>query len=347
MKLFDKYNIDYKFIHSCQHYRIIEKNRKKFGIKKPDVYLTKKEKDLANFREFLFWAPRVLFNARKLPIKKDDYVLVQGDAESTLLGFLIGKYFRAKIAHVEAGERSYDFFEPFPEEIIRVIVSRFSDVCFAPYQKAVDNLKEKKGVYNTHGNTAFDSARWALKFQPSQKIKKLVGLEYVLFLIHRKENLLIERRLKVIIDILEMILKKDFKVIWPVHGNTLYELERKRIWPKILKFKKKYRLETNYFFDYVDFMHAVKNSQFVTADGGGLQDETFFLNKPYLILREKIDTFSGLGETAYYCYLKKKKVKFFLNNYHQFKRKTQIKSSPSKIVVDFFRKLEKQKNICG
>lgn len=340
MKLFDREKIDYKFIHTCQHYGIIEKSRKKLKVRKPDVYLTLKKEDLRNIWDFLCWAPQVLWNARKLPITKDDFVIIHGDNESTLLGFIIGKFFRAKIVHVEAGRRTHDWLRPFPEEIIRTIVSQFSDVCFCPDKKDAANLKEKKGVYVTGGNVVSDSVRWALRFQPSLKIKKLRKTQYVVFLFHRKENLFLTQRIEAIIDILEIILKKGFNVIWPLHENTRYELKRRRIWLRILKLKKNYQLKISYFFDYVDFMHAVKECQFVVSDGGGLQEETFVLNKPLLILREMTEMKRGLGETAYLSYLEKKRAKYFLDNYYRFKRKTKIKGSPSKIVVDFFRNLK-------
>ena len=184
MKLFDQQNIDYKLIHTCQHYGIIEKNRKRFKARKPDIYLTLKKKDLANIWEFLLWAPRVLFNARKLPITKNDFVIVQGDAESTLLGFIIGKFFRAKIAHVEAGIRSGDFLEPFAEEIIRTVVSRFSDVCFCPSEKNAKTIKGKKRVFVTNGNTVLDSARLAHCSKPSLEIEKLKKKRPIYITIH-------------------------------------------------------------------------------------------------------------------------------------------------------------------
>lgn len=336
MYFLQKHNIAYKFVHTCQHYEIIERIRKKLGGREPDYYLTLKKKDLANIWEFLIWAPQVLLNARKLPITKNDFVVVHGDAESTLLGLIIGILFRAKIVHVEAGLRTHSIFEPFPEEIVRTIADRFSNVCFPTYQQNVKNIKGSKEIYVTEGNTIFDTIKKALEINPSAKINSLSKKKYVMFTIHRKENSMVKKRLIVILDILEMILKKGFIVIWPLHSNAMYELQSKGLIKRVQELQEKYNLQTNKFFDYVDLMHAIKNCQFVASDSGGVQTETYFLNKPMLIMRKRTEIIEGLGETAFLSQLDKKKVDFFLNNYNTFKRKKEIKESPSKIVTDYF-----------
>lgn len=339
LKKFDKYKIPYKFVHTGQHYGIIEENIKRFNIKEPDVYLTIKKEDLKNIWEMLRWAPKVLWNARGLNIKKSDCVIVHGDTESTLLGLFIGFYFRAKLVHIESGLRSGDIFNPFPEEIIRNITSYFADVCFCPSEKDSLNIKGKKTVVVTNGNTIFDSIKIALSYNPSADIEKTLNQKYVLFLSHRKENFFSKKSSNVILKSLEKILQNKHKVIWVLHANTEYELKSKNLWNKVLFLKSHYDVTLiSHFLDYVDFMHLVKNSQFVVSDGGGLQEETYFLNKPILILRKKTERDWGLGETAYLSYLDDKKISYFLEHVNMFKRKSEVKGSPSEIIVHFFRK---------
>lgn len=343
MKLFDKYKVPYKFIHTSQHYEIIEENIKRFGIREPDVYLTLKKKDLKNIEELIMWAPKVLWNARKLPIKKSDWVLIHADTESTLLAVVIAKYFGAKTAHVESGVRSHNWLEPFPEELIRAFADYTCDVNFCPYKEDADNIKKSKGKIITNGNTVFDSVRYAIAGKPSQGTKEILKNRYILFLIHRKENIMVKDRINLIIDILELILKKGYKAIWPMHTNTQHELKAKGVWDRILKLKEKYKLEFNYFFDYVDFMHLVKSSEFVASDGGGLQKETYFLNKPMLILRKTTEAEPGVGENSFLSYLDKSKVRYFLNNYQNFRAKTKPVGSPSQVVVDYFLNMRKNR----
>lgn len=343
MKLFDKYKVPYKFIHTSQHFGIIEQNIKRFKVKKPDVYLTKKKEDLKSIKDLILWAPKVLWNARKLSIKRTDWVLIHADTESTLLTVIIAKYFGAKTAHVESGVRSHNWLEPFPEELIRAFADYMCDVNFCPYREDADNIKKGSGKIITNGNTVFDSVRFALREKPSQKVHDIMRDKFCLFLIHRKENVMIKDRLLDIIDILEEILKKGFKVVWPIHTNTEHELKEKGVWERILNLKRKYKLEFNYFFDYVDFMHLVKSCEFVASDGGGLQKETYLLNKPMLILRKITESEPGVGENSFLSYLDKSKVRYFLNNYRNFKAKTKPRGSPSQVIVDYFLKLRKNR----
>lgn len=343
MKMFDKEGIDYKFIHTGQHYGIIEDNIKRFNVRKPDIYLTIKKEDLKNIWEMARWFPKVLWNARTLPIKKSDWVIIHGDAESTLLGFLIGKYFRANIAHVEAGYRSGNILEPFPEELIRRVVDKFATVAFVPYPEFVSHIKNKQSAIVTNGNTVFDSVKYALDAKASETAKKLMKKPYVVFLVHRKENLFVKERAALIVKTLELILKKRFRVIWPIHTNTKFELQKQGLWERIEKLSSKHDLVMNYFFDYPDFMHLVKESAFVASDGGGLQKETYFMNVPMLILRKKTEHEPGVGENSYLSYLDKKNINFFLNNYKKFGRHAKITGNPSKIVLGFFVKLQKKK----
>jgi len=341
LKRFDEEKIPYKFIHTCQHYGIVEENRKLFGVRKPDLYLTLKEKDLRNIWDMIVWAIKVLWKARKLPIRRNDYVIVHGDTESTLLGLLIGLYYKSIVVHIEAGLRSGDLLEPFPEEIIRRIVSRFSRICFCPTIRDAAHLNARnKKIIVTYGNTIFDSVTYALNLIPSKNIKLVSKLKFTVFLIHRKENLFIKHRIEKIFRILEFILQRGIRVIWVLHANTIYELKAKGMWPKITELQAEYKLTVfDHFLDYVDFMYLVKKAQFTASDGGGLQEETYVLDKPLLILRKKTERAWGVNETAYLSGLNKKKVRYFLDHVSQFRRKTTINKHPTDVIVNYFKSL--------
>lgn len=337
MKLFDQNKIDYILAYTGQHHNLIDKDTKKLHFRKPDIYLTSQKNNLVNIRKFVLWIFKVLLSGTKLPIKKNDYVIVHGDAISTLLGLIIGKLHRAKVAHVEAGKRTFNLLSPFPEEIIRIIVSRFADILFPTSEREAKNIGKKGNIYLTHGNTVFDSVRAALKIKPSLEIEKIGRTQHVLFLIHRQENIYFKKNLARVLEILEIILKKKFRVIWSMHLNTQHELKAKGFWSKISDLKKEYNLEITPLLNYVDFIHAVKSSIFVASDAGGVQDETYLMNRPMLILRKATENL-GIGETAYLANFEKEKVNYFLSNIKQFKRKTKIQGSPSKVVLDFFKK---------
>ena len=86
-------------------------------------------------------------------------------------------------------------------------------------------------------------------------------------------------------------------------------------------------------------MHAVRHAKFVASDGGGLQKETYFLNKPMLILRKITEIEPGVGDTAYLSKLDPDRVTYFLNRYKTFTRTQSIRTSPSMDIVDFFKKV--------
>lgn len=337
MMLFDKEKIEYKFIYTGQHPNVMETVRV-LGIRKPDIILASRKKDMVNIWEVMVWAFIVLFNARKLPIKIDDHVLIHGNAETSFLSLLIAKYFRAKAVRVEAGTRSGNFLSPFPEEIINAVLDKFSDIYFCPYQENADTIKKKKDVYAVNGNTGFDSVHCALEVQPSDVVKKIIKGAYVVFTARRMETVYNFHNLTKIISVLEEILKRGFVVIWPIHQFTAYGLKKNKLWGKIEELKSQYKLETENIFNYVDYVHILRNSEFIASDGSGPQNEAYFLNKPFLILRNTIINEPGINENAFSSELNLKKSIYFLDHYKEFKRKSLIKGSPSQYIVDFFKK---------
>ena len=339
MKLMDKRRIPYIFVHTSQHYRFIEDNRKRLRVRKPDIYLTVKKKDLSNIQDVLRWAPKVLWKARHLSITPRDYVLLHGDTETTFLSLLIAKYFRAKTIHIESGARTGNLFEPFPEELIRIITDRFSDICFSPFPEDAANLMYRDNVYYSFGNTVFDSVKYALTGKPSVKVKKLLKRRNVIFLIHRKENLFDKERLSSIMAIFELILQKGYCIIWPMHTNTRYELEKKGYWKKIDQWQRDGKLTVIYFLDYIDFMHLVKQSEFIASDGGGLQQETYVLNRPMLVLRKHIENKMLDSKTAYLSKLDLPRVRYFLKHFKKFINPHPPTSSPATFIVDVIEKL--------
>jgi UDP-N-acetylglucosamine 2-epimerase (non-hydrolysing) len=336
MKLLDKARIEYKFVYTSQHYNFIGNTRKSLEIREPDIYLARKKSDLVNIWEVIIWALTVLWNGRKLSIKNNDSILIHGETETSILSLIVGKFYRCKIIHVEAGLRSGKLFDPFPEEIFRHIMDAFCDVHFSPYQEDAKNIGKKNNIYVTNGNTVFDSVRFAIKIPPSSLLKDITG-KFVVFSLRRMETLYSKQNLSASIDILEEILQKGFPVIWPLYEVTRYYLKRKGLWYRIEKLKKNFSLRTTGYFDYVDYMHLIKRSEFVVSDGGGPQSETYYLNKPILLLRKTTENVPGMGETAYLSEINLEKSKYFISHYKEFKRKHEISVSPSRYIVNFLK----------
>jgi len=214
--------------------------------------------------------------------EKPDLVLVQGDTNSTLSGALTASKLHIKLAHIEAGCRSFD--KSMPEEVNRVLVDHCSDYLFAPDKNAYDNLI-REGIPENDiylvGNTSIDAC---LRVKNLFNLDKLDGSlqkeDYILFTIHRQENTTPDR-LNGVIDAVNII-SRDIKVVFPVHLRTKKVIEENNI-----------ELGENLILTeplgYKNFIGLLANSKFVLTDSGGVQEESGVLNVPCLILRDNTE----------------------------------------------------------
>ena len=120
------------------------------------------------------------------------YLIVHGDTVSTMMGAMIGRKLDMQVCHVEAGLRSHNLFNPFPEEIDRLITSKIARVHFAPGKEPVKNLRYAKGeVVNTQYNTILDSLAFSQNIPIATKdLDKILSQDYFVFVMHRQENLM-------------------------------------------------------------------------------------------------------------------------------------------------------------
>jgi len=265
---------------------------------------------LSTKKAFNFFKKTILKLKRN--IDKEDLVIVHGDTLSTLAGAFAGKIKRSKVFHIEAGLRSWDPFEPFPEEIVRNIVDMLSDVLFAPSKLSFKNIKRqfpwKKGVYLT-GNTIIDAALI------SYKIKKKVDVpkeEFGIVSIHRHENLTKKYRLIKIVKIL-LETSKYIKLYFFAYENTILALKKYNL----LKYLEN---NENIVFqkplDYISFIKWLANSKILLTDGGSIQEESLIFKVPAIILRKKTERVEGLWTGL--NYLSKLKIKPTIEKVKQF-----------------------------
>lgn len=335
----ERRGVEYNFIHTHQHTVISEKISKVFKLKKPDSYVVKRKKDVVSIKDVFFWYLKCcyngLFHKKDIWKGKKGICLLHGDTPSTLLGLILAKIAGIKIAHIEAGLRSYNLRHPFPEEIIRRVTTRFADYLFAPSDWAYNNLtKERvKGKsYNTKANTVFESISHILK---SNIVIKIPEEPYVVAAVHRNETLYVKQRLKIAIEAIKLAAEK-FKIIFVMHTPTKKKLKEHGFYDDIVNNK---NIEVHPYFDYFSFIKLVQSAVFVMSDGGGLQEETYFINKPCLILREKTERQYGLGVTACLSEFNMDKIRDFIGNYDKFKRSEDIcQIMPSKIIIDNIQK---------
>lgn len=335
LKEMDRRKIKYRFIHTSQHTRIAREISRVFGLKKPDYYLDKRKDDIVTIMQTFSWMSKCIlksvFKKKEIWDNKKGICFIHGDTPSTLLGLIIAKIAGIKVAHVEAGLRSYNFFHPFPEEIIRIVTTKFADYLFAPSDWSAKNLKNEKvngKIFNTKANTVFDAIDIALKKKDETWMPKN---PYAVAAIHRNETIYVKKNFDIGLKTIEKISAK-MKVLFVVHKPTMKKIRQYGWLERVNKNK---NIIMKGYYEYFSFMRIVSNAEFVVSDGGGLQEETSFLNIPCLILRRRTEREWGLGITAHLSNFNEKKIDYFIKNYKKFRAKEKPRiRSPSKIIVD-------------
>lgn len=202
---------------------------------------------------------------------KFERIWVYGDTSSCLAGALVATMNKIKLIHVEAGLRSYDKNNPFPEETFRTVVDNMADIMFAPTLNSVRNLileKHLGKVYLT-GNTVVDAL---MMFKEKLPKERPIKEKYVLATVHRRESF--GNEIKEIFKALKE-LSKTVKVILPAHPN-----------PNVQKALKEIGLETVKPMDYFTFLWHLRDCEYVMSDSGGIQEEAPSFNKKVIILRK-------------------------------------------------------------
>ena len=213
----------------------------------------------------------------KINLNIYDSVIIQGDTATTFAIAIVAFNLKKKIIYVESGLRSFDFFNPFPEEGYRQMVSRISNINFAPTKLSKRNLENEdvKGKIIVTGNTGLDNLI-TLK-------KKSYYSNIVLITIHRRENISI---LSEWFNVINEIAKshKDVDFIFPIHAN-----------PEILKFKKILKnVKVVNHLSHEKLISYLVKSKLVITDSGGIQEEAAYLNKKVIVCRKTTERPEGI-----------------------------------------------------
>ena len=205
-------------------------------------------------------------------------LLVQGDTTSVLASALAAYSMRIRVGHVEAGLRTYDHENPFPEEANRQLVDRLSSWCFVPTESGRENLLaeriDESRIFVT-GNTVVDALLWA-----AERSSYRCPENTLLMTLHRRESFgePLQSILRALCDFLDAT--PEARVLWPVHPNphvsdALDVLE-----------EKKSRIDLVPPMDYRTFSGALASCRLILTDSGGVQEEAPSLGKIVLVARE-------------------------------------------------------------
>ncbi len=215
---------------------------------------------------------------------KPDLVIVQGDTTTAFAASLAAFYQKIPLGHVEAGLRTNDLFNPYPEEANRRLISQLTQLHFAPTKLAVDNLKASGvtgEIYHT-GNTVIDALLTVAAKHPDCDLPGLDWTKYriILATVHRRENW--GAPLENIIEGFRLILEQfpDTALLLPLHRNPTV---REPIQAALGKHGRVFLTEP---LDYAQLVGAIQRCYLLLTDSGGLQEEAPSLGKPVLVLRD-------------------------------------------------------------
>lgn len=216
--------------------------------------------------------------------EKPDWVMVYGDTNSTIAGSLAAKKLHIKVAHVEAGLRSFN--RNMPEEINRILTDKISDILFCPTDTAVINLQNEGIGKNSLarivkcGDVMQDAAIFYSDLAQKPEIE--VPKKFILATIHRAENTDEPKRLTSIFNALSEI-SNEIPIILPLHPRTR----------KIINTSKLTTQNSQLIFidpvGYLEMIYLLQNCSLVMTDSGGLQKEAFFFEKPCVTLRDETE----------------------------------------------------------
>ena len=222
---------------------------------------------------------------------RPDLVLVQGDTATTLSGALAAFYLRIPVGHIEAGLRTGDMAQPFPEEMNRVVVGRLSTFHFAATPWAAANLR-REGVDPNHttvtGNTGIDAVLYIRDRLERNEIRGRDWLDLdparklIVVTAHRRESFG-EGFEKISAALLEIADLPDVQIVYPVHPNPNVT------GPVCRNLANHPHIRLIEPLDYISFIDLMRRSYLLLTDSGGIQEEAPSLGKPVLVLREKTE----------------------------------------------------------
>lgn len=214
-------------------------------------------------------------------------MIVQGDTTTVMAAAIAGAYHRTRVVHLEAGLRTGDRTQPFPEEINRILAAGATDLHLAPTWSAYRNLL-REGIDGASvvvtGNTVIDALQWACELTIDREVPALAGLDpagrMILVTAHRRESFgaPLEGALCAIRTL--VLDRPDLSVVYPVHPNPAVREPAQRILGGLD------RVVLTEPLDYFDLVAVMNRATLVITDSGGLQEEAPALAKPVLVLRD-------------------------------------------------------------
>jgi UDP-N-acetylglucosamine 2-epimerase (non-hydrolysing) len=283
--------VNHQIIHTGQHYdfELSSIFFKEFDLPEPNYNLN------IGSGSPCFQIGEMIKNLEKLILQnKFDLILVYGDTNSTLAGALAGIKAGVKVAHVEAGLRSFD--RRMPEEMNRILTDNMSNYLFVPTETAKQNLENENTsgmIYNT-GDTSVEVIERAKIIAIDSKIlseHNLQSKNYIVFTMHRWENTQTDESLSSVIRAFEML--PDKIIVFPIHPRTKKILTDMNLYDRISRCKNVKIIPP---LGYIDFIKLLQDADKIITDSGGIQKEAYLLSVPCITIRKNTEWTETVAE---------------------------------------------------
>ena len=332
MRLLVERGIDYRLIDSGQHARLSAAMRRELGVRRPDVVLGGVE-DVTSITGAVAWAARIgrrLLSARgvheNIFANRGGMCVVHGDTPSTLLAALLARRAGLRVAHLEAGLRSHSMVHPFPEEAIRVMVMRLSDVLFAPDATAMANLDDMglaERAVPLHGNTVIEALHESLTLRQPSHGPAIVSM-------HRVENLTSRRRVKRLVATVKR-LSEHMQVRFVLHAPTEQTLRRMGLHRRLTDAG----IQVSPLVSHAEFVTMLAAAPLVITDGGSIQEECALLGVPTLLWRGRTERPDGLGANVVLSNYEPAMIAEFIGDPERYRHKpADLDHRPSEQILD-------------
>jgi len=281
---------------TAQHREMLDQVLQVFEIKPDiDLDLMRPDQRLSNI------TARILTDLDSILTEyHPDWLLIQGDTTTVMAAALLGYYHRIQVGHIEAGLRTDDKWEPFPEEINRRLASVLADLHFAPTQTNLLNLLKEgtpeKNIILT-GNPVIDALHTIVQKPMPPSIERLLKRveitsgrrRLVLVTAHRRENF--GKPIQDICSALKQLAKAyqdAITLVYPVHLNPNIQ---KPVYERLSEIENIHLLPP---LDYLPMIHLMKHATLILTDSGGIQEEAPTLGIPTLVLRQRTERQEGV-----------------------------------------------------
>lgn len=325
----DDREIPYESWVTMQHTHALRKVLPELGMREPTRVIVngkngeplRSSTDAVHWLLGIFrWMRRNIAKLRK-ELPPNTVVVVHGDTMTSVVGAWIARRLRVDCAHVEAGLRSGDWRHPFPEELDRRIVGKLADVHYTPSEEATKNLKMRKNVVFTYGNTAIDAVldQTNSVVNPAEK--------YGVSLLHRFEFLANHSLVE------ETLVTLAARSPHPI--KFFVDEYAKETLADVLPKADASKIQIQGKLPHEEFVSTLRGAEFIVTDSGGIQAESALLGTPTLIHRKATEQREGLGENILLSQWENQRLSDFLTDFERYRRPpARPEHSPADIIVE-------------